>query len=232
MKENGNTLPSMKVRYLGHFCVEIIGYRHILIDPDFTIEPESGIEYICITRGHKDHIGRLTEIRTGVVVASPDVCQIVEKMGISHHRLRPIRSGEQIANIVALPGYSQAQGLIYTFLPLLLNRMKLVPATIPLSFLIKDEANLLHFSIPQKAPSNVQPDILCLPWRRVPLFTNLYENMVVRIAKQFHAPYVIPLLREISFSTADSFELGRRLEATLLNEKRWYLFHQHQLKKN
>ena len=34
-KNNGDNLLSMKVRFLGHSCIEIIGYRHILIDPDF-----------------------------------------------------------------------------------------------------------------------------------------------------------------------------------------------------
>jgi L-ascorbate metabolism protein UlaG (beta-lactamase superfamily) len=66
----------MKIRFLGHSCIEIIGYRHIVIDPDFTTEPEPGVEYICVTHGHQDHIGRLAEIPTGVMVASPDVCQM------------------------------------------------------------------------------------------------------------------------------------------------------------
>jgi len=128
----------MKVRFLGHSCIEIIGYRHILIDPDFTIEPEPGIEYICITHGHKDHIGRLAEIRTGVVVASPDVCQMAEQMGISHHRLRPVQPGEEIANILVLQGYSQTKGLMYTLLFLLLKQRKPEPVTSPISFLIMD----------------------------------------------------------------------------------------------
>jgi L-ascorbate metabolism protein UlaG (beta-lactamase superfamily) len=231
MKDNGNMLPSMKVRFLGHSCIEIVGYRHILIDPDFTIEPESGIEYICITRGHKDHIGRLAEIRTGVVVASPDVCHMVEKMGISHHRLRPIQPDEQIANIAALSGTGQTQGLICTSLHLLLNRMKPEPV-MPLSFLIKDEANLLHIGDVHKTPLNVKPDILCLPWRRAPLFTALYESTLVRIARQFHPSYVITLHRDLPFTTTDASELGRRLEATFLNKKRWYSFYQHRLETN
>ncbi|PKN99486.1 MAG: hypothetical protein CVU43_15220 [Chloroflexi bacterium HGW-Chloroflexi-5] len=219
----------MKVRFLGHSCIEIIGYRHILIDPDFTIEPEPGIEYICITHGHKDHIGRLPEITTGVVVASPDVCQMAEGMGISHHRLRPLQPGEQIANILALPGYSQTQGLVYTFLFLLLKWRKPEPATTPLSFLIRDDANLLHIGDAHKAPLDVKLDILCLPWRRAPLFTAFYKNELVRTAKQFHAPYVIPIHHDMPSTSTDTSELSRRLEATLLGEKRWYSFRQHRL---
>jgi L-ascorbate metabolism protein UlaG (beta-lactamase superfamily) len=219
----------MKVRFLGHSCIEIIGYRHILIDPDFTIEPEPGIEYICITHGHKDHIGRLPEIPTGVVVASPDVCQMAERMGISHHRLRPLQPGEQIANILALPGYSQTQGLVYTFLFLLLKWRKPEPATTPLSFLIRDDANLLHIGDAHKAPLDVKPDILCLPWRRAPLFTAHYKKVLVRTAKQFQASYVIPIHHDMPSTITDTSELSRQLESTILDEKRWYSFHQHRL---
>jgi L-ascorbate metabolism protein UlaG (beta-lactamase superfamily) len=175
----------MKVRFLGHSCIEIIGYRHILIDPDFTIEPEPGIEYICIAHGHKDHIGRLAEIRTGVVVASPDVCQMAEQMGISHHRLRPVQPGEEIANILVLQGYSQTKGLMYTLLFLLLKQRKPEPVTSPISFLIMDEANLLHIGDAHKAPLDMKPDILCLPWRSAPLFTFLYKSALIRTAKHF-----------------------------------------------
>ncbi len=217
----------MKVRFLGHSCIEIIGYRHILIDPDFIIEPEPGLEYICITHGHKDHIGRLAEIRTGVVVASTDVCQMAEQMGVSHHRMRPVQPGEQYANIFVLPGYSQTRGLVYNFLFLLTKWRKPEQATTPLSFLIMDEANLLHIGDAHQAPLDVKPDILCLPWRRAPLFTALYKKILVRTAKQFHTPYVIPIHHDMPSTITDTSELRRRLEATLLDEKRWYSFHQH-----
>jgi len=105
----------MKVRFLGQSFVEVIGRRHILIDPEFTIDPEPGIEYICITHGQKDHIRRLVEIRTEVVVASPSVSQTDAQMGVSRHHLRPVQPGEQIANIFTLPGYSQTKGLVNTF---------------------------------------------------------------------------------------------------------------------
>ena len=52
----------MKARYLGHSCVEIIGTHHVLIDPDFTRNPEPGVEYICISHAHKDYIGRVAEV--------------------------------------------------------------------------------------------------------------------------------------------------------------------------
>ena len=38
----------MKIRFLGHSCVEIVGKHHILIDPDFTRDPLPNVEYICV----------------------------------------------------------------------------------------------------------------------------------------------------------------------------------------
>lgn len=219
----------MKIRFLGHSCIEIIGYRHIVIDPDFITEPEPGVEYICITHGHKDHIGRLAEIPTGVVVASPDVCQVAMQMGVSQHRMRPMQPGEQIANIRVLPGYSQTRGFFYRFLYFLLYRRKPEPATTPLSFLILDEASLLHIGDAHEAPLNVKPDILCLPWRKAPLFTSHYKKVLVRTARQLQAPYVIPIHHDMPATITDTSELRRQLKSTILDEKRWYSFHQQRL---
>ena len=79
----------MKVRFLGHSCVEIIGQHHILIDPDFTRDPEPGVEYICITHAHKDHIERVAEVPTGLVLAASDVCKIAAGLGVPRERLKP-----------------------------------------------------------------------------------------------------------------------------------------------
>lgn len=42
----------MKIRFLGHSCVEIVGKHHILIDPDFTRDPLPNVEYICVSHAH------------------------------------------------------------------------------------------------------------------------------------------------------------------------------------
>ena len=93
----------MKVRYLGHSCVEIVGRYHILIDPDFTRDPEPSVECILGTHAHNDHIGRVAEVPTGLVLAAPDVCDIAARMGTSQERSRPVAPGDQIANIRVLP---------------------------------------------------------------------------------------------------------------------------------
>jgi len=45
----------MKVRWLGNSCVEIIGKSHLLIDPNFLVEPEEGVELVLVTHEHSDH---------------------------------------------------------------------------------------------------------------------------------------------------------------------------------
>ncbi len=96
----------MKIRYLGHSCVEITGRHHILIDPDFTRDPEPNVEYICITHAHKDHIGRVADIPNAIILASADVCEIAASLGVSRERLHPVVPGEQVANVQILAGYS------------------------------------------------------------------------------------------------------------------------------
>ena len=46
----------MKLRWLGNSCIEIIDDLHILIDPNFVIEPEPNIDYVLVTHEHSDHI--------------------------------------------------------------------------------------------------------------------------------------------------------------------------------
>ncbi len=56
-----------------------------------------------------------------------------------------------------------------------------------------DEANLLHIGDAHKAPLDVEPDILCLPWR-VPSLYFLYKKRTNRTAKHFHVPYIIQFI--------------------------------------
>ena len=45
----------MKVRWLGNSCIEIFGERHVLIDPNYIVEPEEGVEIVLVTHEHGDH---------------------------------------------------------------------------------------------------------------------------------------------------------------------------------
>ena len=131
--------------------------------------------------------------------------------------------------IYTLPGYSQIKGIVYKIMVFILKRRIPEPPTTPLSFLIKDEASLLHIGDAHRAPSDVKPDILCLPWRRVPPFTALYKKSLVYTVNQTQAPYVIPIHNDMPSNTHDPIDLRKRLDATILDDKRWYSFHQHQL---
>lgn len=214
----------MKMRYLGHSCVEIIGKNHILLDPDFTRNPEPGVEYICVTHAHKDHIGRVAEVPTGIVLASPDVCEIAEKMGVPYTRLRPVTPGEQVDNISILPGYSMVDQPVYTFFYILFRRRRPDLGGTPLSFLVQDEADLLHIGDAHKAPLTVLPDILCLPWRTTPFGSQRYKSTVIRTAKQFAAPYILPIHFDLSGTEASPLEIKERINATVLNGDNWHSF--------
>ncbi|MFW5898493.1 MAG: MBL fold metallo-hydrolase [Candidatus Saliniplasma sp.] len=45
----------MKVRWLGNSCIEIFGDHHILIDPNFLVEPEKNPDLVLVTHEHDDH---------------------------------------------------------------------------------------------------------------------------------------------------------------------------------
>nr|MDO8077082.1 MBL fold metallo-hydrolase [Candidatus Freyarchaeota archaeon] len=59
----------MKVRWLGNSCVEIIGERHFLIDPNYLVEPEEGVELVFVTHEHADHfdIQKFKALNAGLV---------------------------------------------------------------------------------------------------------------------------------------------------------------------
>mgnify|MGYP006296974895 CR=1 FL=1 len=47
----------INIRFLGGACVEIIGEEdHIIIDPNYKIAPQKGINTILITHEHEDHV--------------------------------------------------------------------------------------------------------------------------------------------------------------------------------
>ena len=222
----------MKVRYLGHSCVEIIGKHHILIDPDFTREFEPDVEYILITHAHRDHIGRVNEVPDAYVLASQDVCEIVTEMGVASHRVLPVLPGYKVANIKILPGFSRSNDPVYTFFYMLFRRQFPEPGGTPLSFLIKDEATLLHIGDAHEATLSVQPDILCLPWRTTPFRSEQYKNALVRMAEQFSPPYILPIHYDLSHSQADPSEIKELLSAEVLDGFGWHRFFQNQLIKS
>jgi L-ascorbate metabolism protein UlaG (beta-lactamase superfamily) len=45
----------MRVRWLGNSCIEIIGDKHIVIDPNFLVPPEPEVDLVLVTHEHADH---------------------------------------------------------------------------------------------------------------------------------------------------------------------------------
>ena len=219
----------MKVRYLGHSCVEIVGQHHILIDPDFTRDPGPGVDYICVSHAHRDHIGRVAEIPDGLVLASPDVCDVAAKLGVDRERLVPVAPGDQTANIMILPGYSRVKDPVYTFFYMLFQWRFPEPGGTPLSFLVKDDADLLHIGDAHNAPLDVRPEILCLPWRRTPFQVERYQNTLIHMAQQFASPYILPVHYDLPGSEADPNGLNGHLQAKILDGYDWHFFRNKQL---
>ena len=216
----------MKIRYLGHSCVEIVGKHHILIDPDFTRDPEPNVEYICITHAHKDHIGRVAETPGGIVLAAADVCEIAASLGLPRERLHPVKPGEQVANIQVLPGYSRVNDPVYTFFYVLFRWRFPDPGGTPLSFLVQDVSDLLHIGDAHDAPLPARPDILCLPWRTTPFGHKRYKDTLIRMANRFAAPYILPIHYDLPGAEADPREINGRTRAIVLDGHGWYGFHE------
>ncbi|KXB08331.1 Zn-dependent hydrolase [candidate division MSBL1 archaeon SCGC-AAA385D11] len=48
----------MRVRWLGNACIEMFGEKHVLIDPNFTTEPERKADLVLLTHEHDDHFSK------------------------------------------------------------------------------------------------------------------------------------------------------------------------------
>ena len=214
----------MKIRFLGHSCIEIIGKHHILIDPDFTLEPEKGVEYILVSHAHRDHIARIAEIPTGKVVASEDVCDIANDLGISRDRLLPVSVGDQIENIRVLPGFSMVSGFIYTLFYFLFWLRLPDPGGTPLSFFIEDETTIMHIGDAHKIALDITPDILCVPWRTAPFGPKKYKKQIATMIREISPKYIIPIHYDIKGMEANPIELCGTSICKILDGNGWHSF--------
>jgi len=212
----------MRFRYLGHSCVEVVGQTHIVIDPDFVQSPEPNVDTICVTHAHTDHIGRIAELKSGILLASADVCEIAAEMGVPRSRLQPVKAGDTVGNIRILPGYSIVGGFKYTLMKLMFKGHLPERGGTPLSFLVDDGCPLLHIGDGHLAPEGVRPDVLCLPWRRIPRGAESYQATMIALAQQVGAPYVLPVHHDMPPFDADPRELIGRLDAHVLCGDDWH----------
>jgi len=185
----------MKIRWLGHSCIEIIGKNHILIDPDYFTEPMPYIDYICITRGHRDHFSKTLKLEPGKIIASSDVCEIARKEGVKEKILIEVKPGDKIDNIKILKGYSPT-GFLPEFIGKLIGAGSDLPGGTPLSFFIEDELSILHLGDGLKVDGNPSVDILCLPYMR------FMTRNAIKLANDINPKYIIP----IHFDTPSSVD--------------------------
>lgn len=209
------------MRFLGHSCVEIIGRTHILIDPDFTRWPKPGVEFILVTHAHRDHIGRIAEIPTGIVLAAADVCEIAVALGVPNERLHPVKAGDSLANIDILEGFSKVGGLTYNFFHYLFRGRFPDMGGTPLSFLVKDSIKLLHIGDAHECKLAVSPDILCLPWRTSPYWPKRYKQAVGAMANSIVPHYVLPIHHDLPGTEADPAEIKNWVKAEVLSGTEW-----------
>ena len=214
----------MKIRYLGHSCIEIIGKQHILIDPDFLRQPEEGVEYILVSHAHRDHIARIAEIQTGKVIASEDVCEIASNLGISSERLFPVSIGNRVANIQILPGFSMVSGSVYSLFYFLFRRRLPDYGGTPLSFFIEDKVTILHIGDAYKFELDITPDILCVPWRTTPFGPQKYKEQIITMVRKLSPKYIIPIHYDITGMEADPAELTKFIDIKILDGEDWYYF--------
>ena len=185
----------MKIRWLGHSCIEIIGKKHILVDPDYLVEPMPDIDYICITHGHRDHFGKVAKFETGKIIASSDVCEIARKEGVKEERLIEAKPGDKIENIRVLKGYSPT-GFFVELIGKLMDAGSDLPGGTPLAFIIEDDLSILHLGDGLKVDGNPSVDVLCLPYMR------FMTRKAVKLANDINPKYIIP----IHFDTPSSVD--------------------------
>lgn len=210
----------MKVRWLGHSCIEILGQRHILIDPDYQREPMPNLDYILITHGHEDHLGKVAQLCTGSVLASPDVCEIASQQGVPARRLQPVEAGTVVDNIRVLKGHIPG-GSFSGMWARLFGRSRAFPGGTPLSFLVEDDWTLLHMGDGYRAPCDVYPDILCLAYRAVPLGNERYKRMLVALANRLNPKAVIPIHHDLPGWEANPEELRGKIDGELVISREW-----------
>jgi L-ascorbate metabolism protein UlaG (beta-lactamase superfamily) len=213
----------MRVRWLGHSCIEVEGRTNVLIDPDFVREPAPGFKYICITHGHDDHLGRVGELSIGVVLASKDVCEMAMRQGVPSRRLVAVEPGYEIGTVRVLPGYS-AVGRFSELCARLFGRRRRLPGGTPLSFLVEDDLSLLHIGDAYRYPVPPMADILCLPWRRVPFANALFQQRLIGLAHSIAPRYVIPIHHDIPPWRADPELLRGRVSGEVVVPLDWMEF--------
>jgi L-ascorbate metabolism protein UlaG (beta-lactamase superfamily) len=62
----------MKVRWLGNSCIEVLEPKHIVIDPNYVVEPEKGVEIVFVTHEHADHFDAEKYTKLNAKLVAPE----------------------------------------------------------------------------------------------------------------------------------------------------------------
>ena len=89
----------MRIRWLGNSCIEVQGRRHILIDPNFILEPEGKADYILVTHEHPDHF-KVEALNYGNKILAPS--SVIEEFGI---KAIVVKEGMKIEIISVVKSY-------------------------------------------------------------------------------------------------------------------------------
>lgn len=159
----------------------------------------------------------------GAILASLDVCQVVRAQGVPYSCLWAIEPGDEVGHVLVLKGCSTVGWLTELWARLWGRRHK-SPGDTSLSFLIRDDLSLLHTGDGYKAPKGVQPDIFCLPWRRVPFWNERFKKTLIALTEGLGPRYVIPIHHDIPPWEADPEELVRCVGAQVVLPAEWVEF--------
>jgi L-ascorbate metabolism protein UlaG (beta-lactamase superfamily) len=127
----------MRFRWLGNACIEIVGKRHLLVDPNFVLPPEPTVDLILITHEHDDHFsGEARELEAPMWAPQSAV------------------EAFDLAATVVKPGYTQ-------------GGVEVVPSFCygseeSVGYLVHDEVALLHLGDSFRSPE-VETEIIFVP---------------------------------------------------------------------
>ncbi len=90
----------MRIRWLGNSCVEIFGSKHFVIDPNFIVPPESGVDLVLVTHEHADHFDRDCYKKIDAPIIAPPTT-------LNEYRLNGVgaKAGEDIERIRILESF-------------------------------------------------------------------------------------------------------------------------------
>ncbi len=127
----------MKFRWLGNSCIELIGVKHLLIDPNYIVSPSGNPDYVLVTHEHSDHFSEKAKGLKSVFLAPSEA---VKTFNIEAKIVKP---GDRVENIEVVESYCyKSLGSV--------------------GYLIHDDVRVLHLGDSFKSP-RVETDIAFLP---------------------------------------------------------------------